>query len=682
VIGRTEKALEHIPGAATVVTREQMDELAVSSAEDALRTVPGVNVVTEDGIGLRPNIGFRGLSPNRSSRVLMLEDGIPISLNPYGEPEMYVTAPIERMERIEVVKGSGSILFGPQTIGGVVNYVTKDPPKELTATSELRYGNFGYMMGQVGVGNTHGQVGYQLDVIHRRFEGHRRLDAVMTDVHGKLRFDIDDTTFIGLKLNYYDESSGQTYVGLTSAQFDADPSQNHALHDQLIANRFAAGATLNKIFGEGLLFQTTVYTNSTTRNWRRQDFDRVRNPDREYDRIVGPGGGEIGASDDGDSLFFRNSTGNRNRSYTVAGIEPRVTWDYELAGMDSELVAGLRLHYEQAREQRLDGSAANLSTGTLREHEVRDGIALAGYIQNRITIGERLRVTPGLRMEQLWGQRNILRTANADVNRNLYNDVFALIPGVGVSYDVASPLTLFAGVHRGFAPPRTKDFAAGEGQNVELEAELSWNYEAGGRVRLGRAFYAEMTGFAMHFQNQIVPPTQAGGATGFQGELWNAGETLNAGVESSVTFDPSALTGWSFRLPLRVSHTWIPIARYLQEGPHQGNRLPYAPEQMLFAQLGVVLPNGFSANVSGNYLGSQFADPGNTVAATADGRVGLIPGRFIMDARVGYTHRPTNLTMFVAGRNLTDERFIISRFPDGIQPGLFRHVFTGVQGRL
>jgi len=88
--------------------------------------VTGLHAVDEEGIGLRLNLGVRGLNPDRSRNILMLEDGVPISLAPYGEPEMYYTPSIDRMARLEVLKGSGSILFGPQTIGGVINYITPD----------------------------------------------------------------------------------------------------------------------------------------------------------------------------------------------------------------------------------------------------------------------------------------------------------------------------------------------------------------------------------------------------------------------------------------------------------------------------------------------------------------------------------------------------------------------------
>ena len=130
VIGRTPGLLDRVPGSAGIVTGASLRRLDPISGNEVFRRVPGLHVVDEEGIGLRLNLGVRGLDPDRSRSLLMLEDGVPIALAPYGEPEMYYTPSIDRMARMEVLKGSGSILFGPQTIGGIINYITADPPAE------------------------------------------------------------------------------------------------------------------------------------------------------------------------------------------------------------------------------------------------------------------------------------------------------------------------------------------------------------------------------------------------------------------------------------------------------------------------------------------------------------------------------------------------------------------------
>src|SRR3970040_2239238 len=154
VIGRTPAIINRIPGSATLISPSLMVNTQPLTGNEVLRKVTGVHVVDEEGIGLRTNIGIRGLDPDRSRTVLMLEDGVPIALAPYGEPEMYYTPAIDRMKSIEVIKGSGSILFGPQTIGGVINYVTNDPPLDSRTTLNLRVGKDGYFVGKASYGTT------------------------------------------------------------------------------------------------------------------------------------------------------------------------------------------------------------------------------------------------------------------------------------------------------------------------------------------------------------------------------------------------------------------------------------------------------------------------------------------------------------------------------------------------
>jgi Fe(3+) dicitrate transport protein len=116
VIGRKAN-LDTIPGSGMVLDRTVLTESHVFSVNEAMRKVPGVFARDEEGFGLRPNLGIRGLNPTRSSKLLMLEDGIPLAYAPYGDNASYYHPPVNRFERIEVLKGSSQILFGPQTLG-------------------------------------------------------------------------------------------------------------------------------------------------------------------------------------------------------------------------------------------------------------------------------------------------------------------------------------------------------------------------------------------------------------------------------------------------------------------------------------------------------------------------------------------------------------------------------------
>ena len=700
VIGERPADLDSIPGSATTVDSEELESRAPMSGNEVLERMPGVHVRDEEGIGLRPNIGIRGLDPSRSRTLLVLEDGVPISLAAYGEPEMYYSPPIDRMERIELVKGSGSILFGPQTIGGVLNYITPEPPEDLTITGELRGGNLGYLHGQASIGDTVGSFGYRLEAMHQRFEGARNLNLEMTDVTGRFRYEFSDGSDLNLKLQYYDEFSNSTYLGLTTPQYQNNPDDNFAINDELPVSRLGLSTSYNRVIGRNILFETTVYGHRMTRPWDRQDFDRA-DQGRDYDRVIDGQGRDVTDdpdqwSDDGSSIFFRDTFGARDRTFYVGGVEPRATIDYGLGDIDNELIVGTRLHGEMAIEERVNTRMDNgeREFDDIRDDETRRGLALAGYAQNRFMfLDGDFEVSPGLRAESFWNSREVRRTRNedgvpedVDPPHHSGDHVLALIPGIGASYALSDEVTLFSGIHRGFAPPRTKDAVTSDGDVLELDAEFSVNYELGARARVADWLAGEVAGFALDFSNQIIPPAEAAGATGADPEedtLVNAGETLHMGVETDLTFDAAALAGLGFNLPLSASYTWV-HAEFGEAWEEElvGNRIPYAPEHQVSADLSFAHPIGLSAQLSGMYVSQQFTDPQNESEPSPDGLAGAIDPYYLVDARVGYTYEPWGTTVFVAGKNLTDEDYIASRAPRGIQPGGPRQLFGGLRGEF
>lgn len=158
--GEPEVALREIPGSAFLVDQRQLSDQRAMDANEVLRSLPGVHIREDSGpVGMRLNVGIRGLNPDRSRTLLVLEDGFPLALAPYGEPEMYYSPPIDRMSRIEVLKGSGSIVYGPQTIGGVLNFITPDPPLDPQGTVELAGGQRGFFAGQASYGGTKDSTG-------------------------------------------------------------------------------------------------------------------------------------------------------------------------------------------------------------------------------------------------------------------------------------------------------------------------------------------------------------------------------------------------------------------------------------------------------------------------------------------------------------------------------------------
>lgn len=96
-----------------------------------------MTVSNEEGFGLRPNIGIPGSNPTRSTKVLLLEEGLPAMHVPYGDNAIYHYAPVKRYDRIEVLKESGLLRFGWQTIHGAINYITPPTPEDFANHVQL-----------------------------------------------------------------------------------------------------------------------------------------------------------------------------------------------------------------------------------------------------------------------------------------------------------------------------------------------------------------------------------------------------------------------------------------------------------------------------------------------------------------------------------------------------------------
>jgi Fe(3+) dicitrate transport protein len=690
VIASKDRVFSRVPGSVTYLDAKEIQTVNPLSGNEVLRRSPGVHVVDEEGIGMRVNIGIRGLDPDRSRSVLVLEDGVPVALAPYGEPEMYYTPAMDRMSGVEILKGSGQVLFGPQTIGGVVNYITANPPQEEEGSVYLQGGQGGFFSGIVNYGNTFGNTGVQANLLRKTANNVGATEFDITDFNTKFLFNINGKSELGVKLGLYNESSNATYIGINQVMFDRGGEEDFvrmAPDDRLDVRRYSLSFSHQYRFNKNIRLRTIAYGYSTTRNWNRQDFSINDNntPPADWTGVVW-GDREV----PGGAVFMRDGTGNRNRQFEVGGIEPRLEMDYQLFNTKNELIVGTRYLYERAFEQRVNGTRAGVKSGNLVEDEVRTGYALSAYFQNKVNITKKVDVNVGLRFENFDYERDIRRRNFAGlglrdtvlVAGNVINEV---IPGIGFNYRPTQKINLFGGVHKGFAPPRTKDAITSLGEALDLEAERSVNYEFGLRTEPASWLFVEATGFVMDFSNQVIPVSESSGGLGFG--LVNGGATLNRGVEAAVVMDFSNLFGMSkTKLTYDINATYLRATfsedRFMDGVNINGNRTPYAPDWFVNSALTLQTESGFGLRLVGNFVGKQFGDELNTAEASVDGRIGVIPSYKVFDVVFSYEVSKWHSRFNLSIKNLTDERYIASRRPQGIRVGLPRFITAGYEFRF
>ena len=666
-----------IPGTVDVLDSQTLENSRVHDLNEALRKVPGLHLREEEGFGLRPNIGVRGLNPTRSTKVLLLEDGIPLAYAPYGDNASYYHPPIERYSSIEILKGSGQIQFGPSTVGGIINYLTPEPPSRLQGSVTLLGGNRNYFEGLASLGGTWRNVGMLLHYMRKQGEGAmENVRAGLDDLNFKATAALGSRQTLSFRSNYYHENSNLTYSGLRLSEYLENPRQNPFRNDFFFGNRVGVSATHTYLFSPGRVLVTNLYGSNFNRDWWRQSSNSGQRPNDAADPVCG-------------GMTNLNTTcGNegRLRRYYTWGLEPHVRMAHKLFGVRSEADFGFRAHFEQQNRLQKNGPLPTSRDGVIVENNERRTDAYSFFVQNRFLLNK-WTITPGVRVEKVQYERTN-RLANGGLGVSGRNDLVQAIPGIGIAYSPRENLTFFAGGHRGFAPPRAEDVVSNTGGTVELDPELSWNIEAGARTEPFRGVRLDATFFRMDFENQIVPASLAGGVGA---ALTNGGETLHQGLELYTRVDTGVMRGSPHNVYFRVNYTWLPVAQF--EGVRSsnvpgfgavsvsGNRLPYAPETLLTAGVGYAHRSGWDALVESVFVGPQFTDDLNTLATTLDGQRGRISSFTVWNTTLNYHMESHRSTLFITVKNLFDHLYVVEQ-TRGLKPGNPRLVQTGIKFRF
>jgi Fe(3+) dicitrate transport protein len=684
----TRESLSEIPGSIERINPQTLENARVFNFSEALRKISGVNVRDEEGFGLRPNIGIRGTNPTRSTKILLLEDGLPLSYAPYGDNASYYHPPVERYESVEVLKGAGQIAYGPQTIAGVVNYITPNPPAEPTFNLKLEGGNRSFFNGGAGFGGTFGKLGAIVNFNHKQGDGARdNTNFKLYDFFNKATYALNSRHALTAKSSFYREDSNLTYTGATEAEFAQNPRGNIFKNDFFYGRRYGFSLQHAAVLTSKVNLTTNFYSNYFSRDWWRQSSNSSQRPNR------------LNVDPDCRGLTDLNTTcGNegRLRDYLMIGVEPRLNAFFNLGAIKNELNIGFRIHREDQDRLQKNGDLPNSRDGVVAEDNERQSVAYSGFIQHRF-IWRDFAFTPGVRLERIEYQRTN-RLANNGAGATGNTILTEVVPGFGVAYSGLKNTTLFAGMHRGFAPPRVEDVVTNAGGTVDLDSELSWNTEIGVRTRLISGVEIAATFFRNDYENQIVPASIAGGTA-----FTNGGETLQQGFEFTGQIDSGTIFKSPHNFYFRTAYTYLPIAEFRgtrlssitsssilqQYCPTKrrisstscsitGYRLPYAPENQLTSSFGYSHSIGIDAFVENVYIGRQFGDDLNAIDPTLNGQLGAISAQTYWNATANYKIEKWRTTFFLTAKNIFDRTFIVDR-SRGVLPSHPRLVQAGVK---
>ena len=161
----------------------------------------------------------------------------------------------------------------------------------------------------------------------------------------------------------------------------------------------------------------------------------------------------------------------------------------------------------------------------------------------------------------------------------------------------------------------------------------------------------------------------------------NQGQTRHKGFEGILRLDLGRLLGNKSTFTADIGFTRVNAVfssdRFINGKNVTGFRLPYAPQNLLSLRLGYIHTGGLRLVLNGSYVSDQFADNINTLEGSANGRIGLIPSYQVWNLSTHYQLKNSPMRLTFTVKNLFNRKYIASRRPEGIKPGLFRQMMIG-----
>lgn len=695
-------SLARTAGSAHVISKKQLERFEYDDPTVALLSTPGLYVRTEDGMGLRPNIALRGVNPDRSKKVTLLEDGVLFGPAPYSAPAGYYFPLLTRMTKIKVIKGPAAIGYGPQTIAGVIDFTTREIPDDTAAYADVAVGQYGYGKANAWAGVNTGKFGFLIEGTRIQNNGFKELvDSAGRDAdtgfirdewmvkgsythHGE-----DNTNEVKLKLTYADETSNESYLGLTDGDFRQNPNRRYAasqldrMHNHRVSAVLTHTLTSQK---RHLQLVTNVYRHDFQRTWRKVNgfpdtslFAVLNNPtagrNPTYVAILR---GQQASANASQAILI----GPNERNFISQGVESRLNWSGKTGPIGHRVEAGLRYHNDYIDRHHsqssflVDGNTLTpidkYPETTAFNKESTHAVAL--HASYALTWKE-LTITPGVRTE-LISSRAKDRLALS--NLTAFNAV--VLPGVGVYQGIWRGLGILGGVYEGFSPPPPG--------SAKSKPEKSINYEAGARYT-ERMLRAETVFFYNDYKNMTDICTDSSGCNGTSvgpdgngggvlNQQYNAGAARTYGMEVLLEHE-LPINVW--RVPVGVAYTWTksyfentftspdPIFGSVQ----RGYEVPYVPRNQVRLTAGVEHPRA-SFNANFTYVSREREVPGrgslnDTIATDAQTLVDIAASAKIWGP----------LSLYANCYNLFDKQYIVARRPFGARPNGPRWVHVGIK---
>ncbi|MBK7641703.1 MAG: TonB-dependent receptor [Planctomycetes bacterium] len=632
------------PGGRDVIepeTKETYPDQAISSV---LRRVPGVYFLPENGNDSRFTVGLRGNDPRRSGLTAVLVDGIPVCEAPYGNTDLDgLPITFERIWRTDVIRGGASIRYGPNSAGGVINFLTEPVPETPFVRFGSRYGSDNDWSESLATGGTYGDFGYLLSGVVKGGDGFRD-NSEYKDEDGalKLRYAVSDTGTLTAYASRFLEPHAEQPGGLTQAAYDANPDQSlrDGSYFSFDTNRYVLAYT--EQVGEDSSLQLKAWYQGGHR--LLYDYRPIVQPFTQY-RV-------------------------QDSTFDSSALEGSYNWRGRIFGLEHRFFHSLRFLSETNDEFYYRGPVGGGPIETPYElHALFEGRAFSSFNEDVIALSEKLDLALGFRYESLdmFGR-------SRDDGSQIFQTYTELLPETSLTYRLDPDTALYASYQRSFFPPQYETgFDPASVLYAPTKPEHSDAFEAGVRTRAFEGLECSLAAFDTEFHDKIDFINTPEGKIPI-----NTGLARAIGAEFGANYDCGAAARSLDGLALYGSLT--AQRSRIETGDNQGNDTPNSPH--LLASWGAQYdhePTGLWTRIGGSYSASSYKDPENTPVGTADGINGPEPSYTLWDCAVGWNQHPdrSGFALSVGITNLFDHDYY-RRFVSGIYPGAPRQAFAAL----
>jgi outer membrane receptor protein involved in Fe transport len=670
---RTEQRLADVPANVSVIDKEQIRRSPAVVSDDVLRQAPTFSLFRRtSSLSSHPTaqgVSLRGIGPSGVSRSLVLIDGIPFN-DPFGGWVYWTRVPLENVDRVELVEGSGSSLYGNYAMGGVIN-IQSTRPRRRTAELRTQYGNLGSPKADFAVSDVWGKFAASLDGSAFKTDG---FPIVIENERGLVddKANVEYKNF-NLRADYSPTSRLNVFVRGGYFHEERDNGKHSTIDGTEEANdttwKTVAGGVRATLPDSSDLQARVFYDD----NEFHSNFLAVPNPNRSVGRMT------LLQEVPTDGL---GATGQWSKAFSTRYLFT--------AGADFRHVEGASF------EQALD-AVQGLTVTTYRESG-GDQLISGGFVQGQIWFQPNFSVTLSARVDS-WNNTDghNLETSAATGLPTANNRVLpdksdtAVSPRAAVLYRVSDRVSAFGSIGSGFRAPTLNElyrqFRVGTVLTLAND-QLGPERLLGGELGLSVAPATGLTYRSSWYFNRVKNPVANVTVTGAAAAALSTACAVPGTIcQQRQNLGRTRIQGWQNDVEYRVAREWRVGAGYLfnsatvRENAANpalvGLYLPQVPKHRGSVNLSYSNPRIVTASVTAFFYGRQYDDDLNVRTKPGETEPGL-PEYGTMEISA-LRELGRNLEVFFGVQNLFDKEYYVGFAPTTI--GSPRLVNGGIRVR-